>query len=113
MECSCSLPVDASVLLQDTTLALALPDLSDQLANHPESTLNAMALALHTVSRFVEGKFTIIICYGSYDYVHQLCTCLLDISMHILCEVGMLYLYIVCLVISIERAINLSRHLHS
>ncbi len=50
MEYSWFVPVDATVLLQDSTLAAAIPHLSDQLRNQPESVLNAMALAFHTVN---------------------------------------------------------------
>lgn len=45
-----SVPVDAATLLQDRTLAEEQPDLEEQLRSQPETLLNAMALAFHTVS---------------------------------------------------------------
>ena len=44
-----SVPVDATAMLQDSNLATALPDLSEELRDQPEQVLNAMALAFHTV----------------------------------------------------------------
>lgn len=41
--------MDATSLLQDSGLLTALPDLPDQIQDHPESTLNSMGLALHMV----------------------------------------------------------------
>ena len=46
----CSLPVDAATLLQDSSLVSSLPDLTEFLKDQPETSLNCMALALHTVS---------------------------------------------------------------
>ena len=49
-----SLPLDYTVLLGDTALSTALPDLASSIRNQPEATLNQMALALHTVSFIME-----------------------------------------------------------
>ena len=45
-----SLPLDYTALLADSALSAAIPDLADVIRNQPETTLNQMALALHTVS---------------------------------------------------------------
>lgn len=50
LESKGSLPLDCTALLADTALSTAIPDLADIIRNQPETTLNQMALALHTVS---------------------------------------------------------------
>ena len=45
-----SLPLDYSTLLSDTTLQHSSLNMAEEITNCPEQTLNAIALALHTVS---------------------------------------------------------------
>lgn len=56
MEHKGSLPVDYTALLSDQSLSTAISDLADVIRNQPEATLNQMALALHTVSPYLEKK---------------------------------------------------------
>jgi hypothetical protein len=49
--------VDYKALVEDKEVCMALPDLSNQLREQPETTLNCLGLAIHQVHihiRFIE-----------------------------------------------------------
>ena len=75
LESKGSLPLDCTALLADSALSAAIPDLADVIRNQPETTLNQMALALHTVSYLqlmFYLKYTVYI-GSSTRRIHVLC----------------------------------------
>ncbi len=44
-----SLPLDYAALMSDALLQQSKSSIADQITNHPERTLNSIALAFHTV----------------------------------------------------------------
>ena len=49
IEATGSLPLDYSTLLSDATVQRLRSNIAEDIINHPERTLNSVALALHTV----------------------------------------------------------------